>query len=193
MCLPSHVYAASSTKILLFGDSIVAGYGLTPKESIAPKLEALLRADGHDVSVINGGNSGDTTADGKNRLTWTLDQYQPDVVLVELGANDMLRGIDPATTRANLDSMLTTLKARKVKIILSAVRAPINMGISYSNAFNGIYDDLASKYDVPLYPFLIEKIYGKPTLMQADNMHPNPAGASEIAKELAVYVEKKVF
>lgn len=184
------VYAKDTTTILLFGDSIIAGYGLKAKDALPSQLERVLQEEGTKVSVINGGVSGDTTAAGRNRLAWTLDKYKPDLVFLALGGNDVLRGITPNITRENLDAMLSELKKRHIPVILSAVEAPANLGIEYHSAFKKIYEGLADKYDAPLYPFLLHKTFGKPTLMQLDGIHPNEVGAKLIAKDLAQYLMK---
>ena len=180
----SHAASKDSTTILLFGDSIVAGYGLANDQTLAVNMKKELDKDGRDVKVINGGVSGDTTSDGLNRLEWTLNQYKPDIVIVALGANDMLRGISPQITKTNLDAMLNILKNKKIKTLLTSVQASVNMGLEYRKAFNDIYPDLAKKYNIKLYPFLLEGLYGHPDLMQSDSIHPNSKGAEEIAKKL---------
>jgi acyl-CoA thioesterase I len=176
-------------KVLLFGDSIVAGYGLGEQEVLSGKLEASLMKHGVKVTVVNGGVSGDTTAAGRSRLAWTLKQYEPDVVVLALGGNDMLRGLPPATTRSNVDAMLAELISKPGRrVILSAVLAPDNLGAAYRDDFNRIYPELAKKYDVKLYPFLLENVYGKAGMMQADGVHPTAQGVQAIADGLSAFL-----
>ena len=174
--------------ILLFGDSIVAGYGLEAEDTISSHLQSLLADEGYEAAVVNAGVSGDTTAGGRTRLAWTLDRQQPNAVLLALGGNDVLRGLPPEVTRENLDAMLAELQKRNIPTVLSAVQAPSNMGVDYQQTLNGIYTDLAEKYEVPLYPFLIEDTFGKTDYMQDDGIHPNEAGAQLIARNLAEYL-----
>ena len=166
---------AEPYQIVGFGDSLMAGYGLPPGEGFTEKLQAALNAEGHDVIVANAGVSGDTSSGGLSRLDWSV----PDgtgLVLLELGANDMLRGIDPALTRANLDSMLTRLADRKIPVLLIGMRAAPNLGPDYQKAFDAIFPGLAAKFDVPLYPFFLEGVAADPSLLLDDGMHPNAAG-----------------
>lgn len=166
---------AEPYQIVGFGDSLMAGYGLPPGEGFTEKLQAALNAEGHDVIVANAGVSGDTSSGGLSRLDWSV----PDgtgLVLLELGANDMLRGIDPALTRANLDSMLTRLADRKIPVLLIGMRAAPNLGPDYQKAFDAIFPGLAAKFDVPLYPFILEGVAADPSLLLDDGMHPNAAG-----------------
>ena len=166
---------AEPYQIVGFGDSLMAGYGLPPGEGFTEKLQAALNAEGHDVIVANAGVSGDTSSGGLSRLDWSV----PDgtgLVLLELGANDMLRGIDPALTRANLDSMLTRLADRKIPVLLIGMRAAPNLGPDYQKAFDAIFPGLAAKFGVPLYPFFLEGVAADPSLLLDDGMHPNAAG-----------------
>lgn len=184
----AHAHNQDQLHILLFGDSIVAGYGLEQEEALTTRLNAIFQEEGKSVTAINGGVSGDTTSGGRSRLEWVLNQHQPDIVVVALGGNDVLRGVSPNTTRKNLEAILATLKERDIKVLLSAVRAPMNMGPAYSIAFNRIYPELADQYDVKLYPFLLEGLYGKNDVMQRDGVHPNAKGAEVIARNLATYL-----
>lgn len=184
----SHAQDANSTSILLFGDSIIAGYGLNEEDSLAVQLERRLNDAGYAVDVINGGVSGDTTSAGRSRLAWMLGRHKPDIVLLALGGNDVLRGIAPAITRENLDAMLAELHRRNVTAILSAVRAPSNLGAAYQAELNAVYTDLAEQFRVPLYPFLIEKTFGQQSYMQEDGIHPNAQGIALIARDLADYL-----
>lgn len=180
--------AKDATTILMFGDSITAGYGLKAKDAPPAQLEAQLKQQGKEVTVINGGVSGDTTAAGRSRLSWTLDKHAPDLVILALGGNDVLRGINPSITRENLNSMLLMLKERNIPVILSAVDAPVNLGVDYRAAFKQTYEELADEYDAALYPFLLADTYGNPALMQRDGIHPSEAGATVIAQKLAQYL-----
>jgi acyl-CoA thioesterase-1 len=186
---PAVVPSAAATRILAFGDSLTAGLGVAPNQSFPAQLAARLKADGYDVIVDNGGVSGDTTADGLARFDWTMGDH-PDVVLLELGANDMLRGLAPQRAEANLDAMLGKLKAAKVKILLLGMRASSNWGADYQTTFDAIYPALAKKYDVPLYPFLLDGVALDPKLNQADMLHPNPAGVAVIVSRVAPAVER---
>lgn len=149
------VAAAEPVKILALGDSLTAGYGLPEADAFTTRLQQALKDKGYDVQVINAGVSGDTTAGGRARLDWALGD-QPDVAVVELGANDGLRGLDPASTRENLDAILTVMKERGVPTLLAGMYAPRNLGREYGDRFNAIYPELAAKHDVPLYPFFLE-------------------------------------
>lgn len=171
------VAAAEPVKILALGDSLTAGYGLPEADAFTTRLQQALKDKGYDVQVINAGVSGDTTAGGRARLDWALGD-QPDVAVVELGANDGLRGLDPASTRENLDAILTTMKERGVPTLLAGMYAPRNLGREYGDRFNAIYPELAAKHDVPLYPFFLEGVALDPKLNQEDGMHPNAKGVA---------------
>ena len=182
--------AQETSSLLLFGDSLVAGYGLQPHDSLPAQLEAMLRQKGRNIRVINGGVSGDTTSGGRSRLEWMLQKHQPDQVMIALGGNDLLRGISPKVTRANIFAMLETLQQGRYKTILSAVRAPASAGGPFQKKFDSIYVDAAQHYNVPLYPFFLEDTYGNPQLMQPDGIHPNKQGVAVIATKLADYLLK---
>lgn len=183
---------AAQKLILAFGDSLTAGYGLGPAEGFVPRLEARLRADGLDVKVHNAGVSGDTTTGGKARLAWVLAalKAKPDLVILELGANDALRGIDPKLTRANLDAMLADLKRRNIRVLLAGMMAPRNLGQDYARTFDPIYPTLAKAHGVALYPFFLDGVAANPKLNQADGMHPNPQGVTVIVGKLAPVVKQ---
>jgi acyl-CoA thioesterase I len=181
--------AAAPPRVLFFGDSLTAGLGLAPDQALPARLQARLAADGVAARVINGGVSGDTTADGLARLDWAMENH-PNAVLVELGANDALRGIDPKLTYANLDGIVAKLKARGVKIMLIGMLAPPNWGHDYQRQFDAIYRRLAAKYRVPLYPFILDGVAMNPALNQPDGLHPNAKGADLIAQKLAPLVAK---
>ena len=180
---------AAATRILAFGDSLTAGLGVAPDQAFPAQLAARLKADGYDVTVDNGGVSGDTTAGGLARLDWTIGD-RPDIVLLELGANDMLRGLDPKHAETNLDTMLSKLKAAKVKVLLIGMKASTNWGPDYQKDFDAIYPKLAKKYDVPLYPFFLEGVALDPKLNQPDMLHPNPAGVAVIVGRIVPAVEQ---
>ena len=180
---------AKTTAILAFGDSITAGFGLPAKEAFPARLEAKLRADGFAVHVINAGNSGDTTADGLARLDWALAE-KPDIVILELGANDALRGLDTAAVRANLDKMIGKIQASGAKVLLAGMLAPANFGEEYQQAFNRIYPELAEAHGVPLVPFVLDGVALDPKLNQPDGLHPNERGVAIIVEHIAPYVAR---
>jgi len=181
---------AAPLKIMAFGDSLFAGYGLSSDaDNIPSRLEAGLKADGHDVKMINAAVSGDTTTDGLARLDWSLAD-KPDLVLLELGANDALRGQDPDKAKANLDQILSRLKAANIPVVLCGMIAPRNLGSAYGAKFDPMYKDLSDKYQIPLYPFILDGVALDPALNQGDGMHPNKDGAAIVAKRLLPVVEK---
>ncbi|MBW2690976.1 MAG: arylesterase [Deltaproteobacteria bacterium] len=165
--------------ILVLGDSLTAGYGLEETETFPFQLEKKLQAAGYHVTVINAGVSGDTTAGGLARLEWALADH-PGIVIVELGGNDALRGLDPAQTYANLDKILVRLGAVGCRVILTGMKAPRNLGHEYYNKFDQIYPDLAAQYDVLFYPFFLEGVATDLELNQLDGIHPNAAGVQRI-------------
>ncbi|AZO57441.1 MULTISPECIES: arylesterase [unclassified Mesorhizobium] len=182
---------AEPFKIVGFGDSLMAGFGLGPGQGFTDKLQAALRARGHDVTVANAGVSGDTSSGGLARLDWSV----PDgtrLVILELGANDMLRGVSPDITRKNLDAMLGKLKERKIAVLLAGMRAAPNLGADYKNAFDAIFPDLAGKYDLPLYPFFLDGVAGQPTLQLEDGLHPNAGGVDLMVERILPTVEKAI-
>lgn len=178
---------ADAPLVIAFGDSLYAGYGLGPREGLAPQLQAALAADGVVVRVQNAGVSGDTTAAGRQRLTYVLDnaRVKPALVVLGLGGNDMLRGIGPDQTRANLDAMLTELRNREIPVLLTGMMAAPNMGSDYERAFNPIYPELAGKYGVSFYPFILDNVVTDKALMLGDNIHPNAKGVTVVAEALA--------
>ena len=180
-------FASGPATIVALGDSLTAGYGLGAGDGFTDRLEVRLKADGHDVTVINAGVSGDTSKGGLARLDWSVPDGTS-LVIVELGANDALRGIAPAETRANLDAILTRLKQRNIPVLLAGMIAPPNMGEDYGREFNPIYAELAGKHDVKLYPFFLDGVAGDPALNQADGMHPNPEGIGIIVDRIAPQV-----
>jgi len=182
---------AAMPRILALGDSLTAGYGLLPEEAFPTQLRKKLAAAGVKAEIINGGVSGDTTAGGLARLDWALAD-KPDFVLVELGANDALRGIDPKVTRDNLDKILARIAASDAKTLLIGFMAPLNWGDDYAAAFNAIYPELAAKYHVPLYPFFLDGVVLDPALNQPDGLHPNRQGVRIIVDRIAPYVERLI-
>ncbi|MET0375334.1 MAG: arylesterase [Rhizorhabdus sp.] len=191
LTLPVAAQAADKL-VLAFGDSLTAGYRLPPGQGFAPQLEAALRKQGIAARVHNGGVSGDTTAQGRARLNWVLASLKakPDAVIIELGANDMLRGLDPARAEANLDAILAELSKRRIKVLLAGMVAAPNLGPDYARRFNPIYARLAAKYRVPLYPFFLAGIVGDRSLHIGDAIHPNARGVSVIVKGIVPQVGK---
>jgi acyl-CoA thioesterase-1 len=177
--------------ILAFGDSLVAGFGLGSKEGFVAKLEAALKAKGIEARVVNAGLSGDTSAGGLARLDWALEP-KPDFAIVELGANDGLRGLDPAQTRANLDAILTKLKAKSVPVLFAGMYAPPNMGPDYAKLFNALYPELAQKHGVGFYPFFLEGVAANAALNQPDGIHPNAKGVDVIVEKILPHVLKLI-
>jgi acyl-CoA thioesterase I len=183
--------AQPPAKIVALGDSLTAGYGLPDKDGFVPRLQAALTAKGVAAEVANAGVSGDTVADGLARLSWSVPQGT-DAVIVELGANDMLRGLNPAVTRAGLDAILRQLSQRHIAVLLCGMRSAPNLGPEYGRAFESIYPDLAAKYGVLFYPFFLDGTAGHPSLTQSDGLHPNAAGASVIVERILPKVEELI-
>ncbi len=186
--------AVSAKTILAFGDSLTAGYQLRPGEGFAPQLEAALKAKGQAVTVIPAGVSGDTTAQGKARVNWVLAgaKVKPDLVIVELGANDMLRGQPPATAKANLDATITAFKAKGIRVILAGMLAQPNLGAAYAREFNAIYPALAKAQGVALYPFFMDGVAAVPGMQLADGLHPTPKGVKVIVRRILPTVEREL-
>ena len=174
--------------IMAFGDSLTSGYGLPPADAFPVKLEAALRARGHAVRVINAGVAGDTTAGGRARLAWMLAD-KPDAVVLELGANDGLRGLDPAETLANLRAIMEQLKAADLPVLLAGMRAPPNLGRDFGAEFDTIFATVALEYDALFYPFFLEGVAARPTLNQNDGIHPNSAGVAIVVERIIPSVE----
>ena len=179
---------AETRSLLVLGDSLTAGYGLPLELAFPAQLEAALKKQGHNVQVINAGISGDTSAGGLARLEWSLAD-RPDIAIVELGANDALRGLSPQQTRDNLAAILSRLKKAHIPVILAGMKAPRNLGENYYNSFDQIYSALAKEYQVVFYPFFLEGVAGDPQLNQSDGMHPNNAGVKIIVKRILPLVE----
>jgi acyl-CoA thioesterase I len=179
---------AKPIKMVALGDSLTAGYGLPVDSAFAQKLQKALAAKGIEVDMINAGVSGDTTSGGRDRLDWSVPQGTQAVIL-ELGANDALRGIDPAVPRAALTEILTRLKARGVAVLLCGMLAPPNYGSEYAQRFNAIYPDLAKSFGVPLYPFFLEGVATHANLTQPDGLHPTAEGVDVIVSKIMPTVE----
>lgn len=177
---------AAGPLIWALGDSLTAGYGLLPAQGFTVQLQNALRRSGVPATVRNGGIAGDTSAQGKARLLWGLRGLgmQPDLVIVELGANDMLRGLPPEQAEANLDAILAELKRRHIAVLLAGMRSAPNLGPSYRAAFDGMYPRLARKYRLPLYPFFLDGVAGRRDLLQADGLHPNPRGVAIVVRRI---------
>ncbi len=186
------VPAADAKLVVAFGDSLFAGYRLENGAGFAPVLERQLAAQGLKASVHNAAVSGDTTQAGRQRLAFAIDglSRKPDLVIVGLGGNDMLRGLRPEDTRANLDAILTELRRREIPAMLTGMIAAPNLGRDYAAAFNAIYPELAEKYDVPLYPFILDGVVGQRRLMLDDGIHPNPAGVTAMVERVAPIVSQ---
>jgi acyl-CoA thioesterase-1 len=175
--------AGKNIRLLVLGDSLVAGYGLPKVENFTVRLAQALTDRNITATVINAGVSGDTTTGGKSRLGWALAD-KPDAVILELGANDGLRGIEPMVSLANLDAIITRLKNNKIKVLLAGMKAPPNLGKEYSAEFNRIFPALADKHNLIFYPFFLEGVAAKPNLNQEDKIHPNADGVDEIVKRI---------
>ena len=186
------VVEGEERRILAFGDSLFAGYGLAEHEGYPERLQRALRQSGINATVIDAGVSGDTSAAGRQRLSFVLDQQkeQPDLVLLELGGNDMLRGIQPADTRANFEAMLDELRRREIPVLLMGMRAPPNYGPDYQQQFDRLYADLAREYGVSLVPFWLESIYQDPSLFLEDRIHPTAVGIDALVVDTIDDVEK---
>jgi acyl-CoA thioesterase I len=185
---------AEPLRLVALGDSLTQGYGLEQGEGLVPQLEGWLRAAGHDVIVINAGVSGDTTAGGLSRLDWTLGD-NPDAMIVALGGNDLLRGIDPATSRANLDAILERLEAEAIPALLVGLPAPGNYGPEFRDAFEAMYPEIAAARGAALYGDLLAPITARQQAgeaigpwMQDDMIHPNARGVAEIVAALGPHV-----
>lgn len=176
-------------RIVAFGDSLTAGYMLPPKDAFPVQLEAALKAKGFDVVIANAGVSGDTSAGGVARLDWSVPE-DTEAVILELGANDALRGVDPDLTRQSLERIITALKARNIEILLAGMSSPENWGKDFADSFNAIYRDLAVKYDLVLYPFFLEGIALKPEFNLADGLHPTGKGVGMIVERILPKTEE---
>jgi acyl-CoA thioesterase-1 len=177
---------AAGKLIWAFGDSLTAGYGLPPSQGFVPQLQQALIRAGTVATVRNGGIAGDTAAQGRARLLWGLRGLgaRPDLVIVELGANDMLRGLPVAQAHMNLDLILTELKRRRLTVVLVGMKAPPNLGVAYRRPFDAIYPALARRHSLPLYPFFLDGVAGNRALIQADGLHPNARGVAIIVQRI---------
>jgi acyl-CoA thioesterase-1 len=183
--------AAAPVSIVALGDSLTAGYGLGPGEAFPEQLQAALQARGHDVSVTNAGVSGDTASDGLARLEWSVPA-DADIVIVALGANDALRGIDPAVTRQALADILDKLRARGQAVLIAGMVSPRNLGDEYAAEFDAIFPDLARQYEVALYPFFLEGVATEAALNQTDGLHPTAAGVARMVEGILPQVEELI-
>ncbi len=182
---------ADPIKITAFGDSLMASYQLETEQGFPAQLRKALAAKGLSVEMTDAAVSGDTTSGGLERLDWSVPDGT-DIVILELGANDALRGSPPKAAEANLEAMIGKLKARKINIILAGMLAPPNMGKDYEEAFNGIFPRLAKKHALPLIPFFLEGVAGAPELQLEDHMHPNPKGVEKMVENALPVVLKSV-
>ena len=178
---------ANEKVVLALGDSLTAGFGLATSSGFVAQLEIRLVQSGVNAQVIDGGVSGDTSAGGLARLDW-LFVDTPDLVIVELGANDGLRGLDPTATMANIEAIVLRVKERGAKVLLSGMQAPPNMGEEYAREFNSIYEALARKYKIVLFPFFLEGVAAQPHLNQIDGIHPNADGVELIVEQILPFV-----
>lgn len=184
LTLAQPITAAEKQRVVMLGDSITAGYGLAAGDALPVQLHSALKKLEFDVEVENAGVSGDTTAGGLSRFDWAI-QGEPDLIVIALGANDGLRGIDPADTRRNLAAIIERAQSRNARVLLAGMLAPPNMGAEYGEQFNAIYPELSTEQDVMLYPFLLDGVAADPALNQSDGIHPNADGARIIAAKLA--------
>ena len=181
--------AARTIRLVVLGDSLTAGLGLPPGKAFPDRLQAALRARGLDVDVLNAGVSGDTAADGLGRYDWAVPA-NADALIVELGANDMLRGLEPEATKKALSAILDKAHAARLPTLIAGMRAAPNLGAEYDRAFDAIYPALAKGHDVALYPFFLDGVAGDPKLNQADGMHPTAEGVGVIVERIAPSVER---
>jgi acyl-CoA thioesterase-1 len=191
MAASAYAQAPPKVRIAVFGDSLSAGFQLKASESFPAQLERSLKARGHAVEVINASVSGDTTASGLDRLRWSLPR-QVDAVILELGANDALRGLDPGRARANLDKMIAIIKESGAEVLLAGMISPRNLGEDYTQAFDAIYGELAKQHGVLLYPFFLDGVALDARLNLDDGMHPNGRGVAEIVKRILPTVEQLI-
>ncbi|WP_323989344.1 arylesterase [Nguyenibacter sp. L1] len=181
--------AERPVRILALGDSLTAGYGLAHRDAFVPRLQAALAARGDAITILDGGVSGDTSADALARLDWALGD-QPDAVIVELGGNDGLRGLDPARMERNLTAILDRLAQAHLPVLLSGMYAPPNMGTAYAGAFRAVFDRLSRRPGILWDPFFLDGVAAHPDLVQADHIHPDPAGVAVIVRRLVPVVER---
>tara|TARA_B100001121_G_C18668903_1_gene612740 strand:+ start:1261 stop:1872 length:612 start_codon:yes stop_codon:yes gene_type:complete len=183
LCLVS-IKVNAIEKVILFGDSLMAGYGLPNEQHLSVVLQKSLESDGHNIKIVNGSVSGSTSAGGLNIAEWALSENGIDLMILCLGANDMLRGIQPSETKQNLERIIKIAKFKKIKIILAGMLAPTSHGVEYKKKFDQIYLNLSKKYDLKLIPFLLEGVAFNPSLNLSDGMHPNKEGTIVISETL---------
>jgi len=194
LVLPAAILAPGTVRakqpvILALGDSLTAGYGLTQQDSFPARLQAALRTTGIEARVVNAGVSGDTSAGALRRVDWLMTQ-KPDLVIVEFGANDGLRGLDPAETKRNLDSLIVRVRQQGARVLLAGMLAPPNLGRDYGAAFNAVFPQLAKRHKVVFYPFFLDGVVAKPALNLGDGIHPNAKGVSVIVERILPYVRR---
>jgi len=180
---------AASITLVIIGDSLSAGYGLPKEDAFPTQLERRLRGKNYDIRIVNSGVSGDTTKGGRARLGWALGD-NPDAVLLELGANDALRGLEPEQAYENLKAILTTLQAKRIPVLLAGMHAPPNMGEDYAKAFDDVYTRLDQTFDVVFYPFFLKGVAANPALNQDDGIHPNADGVAVVIENILPAVEQ---
>ncbi len=185
---PAFAAVAGPVRIVAFGDSLTAGFGLAPNEAFPVQLAAALKAKGRNVTVTNAGVSGDTSASGLARFDWAIPE-DTEAVILELGANDALRGIEPTLTRKAMNEIITRLKARKIEVLVAGMKAPSNWGDAYSKSFDSIFPELAEANGFLLYPFFLDGIVMQPGLNQPDGLHPTAKGVAEIVRRILPSVE----
>ena len=179
-----HINASAIEKVLLFGDSLMSGYGLPKEHHLSLVLENNLKKDGFNIQVINGSVSGSTSSGGLNRAEWSLSEPGIDLIILGMGANDMLRGIQPNETKKNLEQIIEIAKNKKIKIILAGMIAPTTHGKNYKENFDAIYPKLSKKYNLPLIKFLLEGVALNPSLNQQDGIHPNKDGTLKVSETI---------
>ena len=179
-----HINAGAIEKVVLFGDSLMAGYGLPKEHHLSTVLENNLKEAGLNIKIINGSVSGSTSSGGLNRVDWSLSEPRIDLIILGLGANDMLRGIQPDETKKNLEQIINIANNKKIKIILAGMVAPNTHGKKYKKEFDDIYPKLSKKYNLPLIPFLLEGVALNPSLNQNDGIHPNKEGTIKISETI---------
>ena len=187
-----HINASAIEKVILFGDSLMAGYGLPKEHHLSLVLENNLKKEGLKIEVINGSVSGSTSSGGLNRAEWSLSEPGIDLIILGLGANDMLRGIQPNETEKNLEEIINIANNKKIKTIIAGLVAPTTYGAKYKKEFDAIYPKLSKKYNLPLIPFLLESVALDPSLNQQDGIHPNREGTIIISKTLKEIILKNL-
>ena len=187
-----HINASAIEKVLLFGDSLMAGYGLSKEYHLSSVLENNFKKDGLDIKVLNGSVSGSTSSGGVNRAEWTLSEPGIDIIILGLGANDMLRGINPSETKKNLEKIILIAKKKNIEIILAGMIAPTTHGLNYKKKFDKIYPDLSIEYNLQLIPFLLKGVAMKPKFNLSDGIHPNKEGTKIISHTIKKIILKNL-